>query len=455
MTRVSIVDFGAKAGEKNPQTDSIQAAIDACFLRGGGEVIVPTGEFQTGAVRLRSGVCLHLMRQAHLIGVRDPEQYDVLERDKLEPLAPEQRTEELYIPPRQRGDSFDYAFMKKPGSRWNHGLIRALGAKHISIIGEEDSSLDGSDCFDELGEESYRGPHLINMFDCEDVRFEGYTCLNSANWAHALFFCKNIVMEGVRVLAGHDGIHISGCDNVIVRSCSFHTGDDCVAGFDNQNVTVAACELNTACSGLRFGGTNLIVSRCSFFGPADYLFRGSLTDAEKRSGTLASGVGKHRYNMLSVFTYYADHSLAIREQPGNIEICDCRISGVDRLLHYNYSGNETWQQNRPLRSVSFRRVTVEDLAMPLIAYGDAGIPAQVSLENARIAFRPGYDGDFMHACCCDWIMMRDVRIDGIQEGALVRTWGGTDRLWLDRVDCGLPEDQWLKAADKPFSCRPI
>lgn len=118
----------------------------------------------------------------------------------------------------------------------------------------------------------------------------------------------------MHAVAGHDGIHITGCDNVTIEDCVFETGDDCIAGIDNINVTARRCELNTACSGLRFGGTNALFEKCHFYGPAKYLFRGSLTPEEKRSGKPAGG--SHRYNMLSLMTYYADFMRDIRMEPG-------------------------------------------------------------------------------------------------------------------------------------------
>ena len=43
----NIVDFGAIADSDKLQTAAIQAAIDAAFLAGGGEVVVPEGVFRT------------------------------------------------------------------------------------------------------------------------------------------------------------------------------------------------------------------------------------------------------------------------------------------------------------------------------------------------------------------------------------------------------------------------
>ena len=174
------------------------------------------------------------------------------------------------------------SFFQKIGSRWNNALIRAVFAENVAIIGEEGSVIDGADCFDEHGEEFYRGPHAIAMHHCKNITFSGYTIKNSANWAHNICYSQNIECSNVKVLAGHDGIHMSDCKNIIIKDSEFYTGDDCVAGFANINVLVSDCKLNSAYSAMRFGGTNALIRNCHIFGPGKYLFRGSLTDEEKR-----------------------------------------------------------------------------------------------------------------------------------------------------------------------------
>ena len=54
----NILDCGAKVCDK-VQTEKIQHALDACFLAGGGTVVVPNGIFRTGGLRLRSNTELH------------------------------------------------------------------------------------------------------------------------------------------------------------------------------------------------------------------------------------------------------------------------------------------------------------------------------------------------------------------------------------------------------------
>ena len=63
---VNIIDFGAASNTCELQTKNIQNAIDECFTRGGGEVVVPEGVFMTGGIRLRSNVALHLLKNAVL-----------------------------------------------------------------------------------------------------------------------------------------------------------------------------------------------------------------------------------------------------------------------------------------------------------------------------------------------------------------------------------------------------
>ena len=136
----------------------------------------------------------------------------------------------------------------------------------ISIEGFE--GIDGRNCFDEIGEEKYRGPHAINMWYCKNVRLEGYTIVDSANWAHAIQNSENITARNITVLGGHDGLDVRTCDNVEILGCTFKTGDDCIAGFDNNDVHVRDCYFESSCSLLRFGGNNVLVEDCVGVAPA-------------------------------------------------------------------------------------------------------------------------------------------------------------------------------------------
>ena len=481
MGCVSILEFGARAFERSGTGDipdsgtdctkAIQAAIDACFSSGGGTVEVPAGCFLTGGIRLRSNVTLHLLKDACLVGSRNPEDYMGFLQDTLEPLDACDKTDDVWVSVKERKS---YDFMKKPGGRWTNGLIRAIDAHDIAIIGEENSVIDGRDCYDERGEEEYRGPHGISLHRCERILLSGYTVRNSANWAHAMFSCRDIKVERVTVLAGHDGIHLTGCDDTDIRDCHFYTGDDCVAGIDNIGLTVEGCEMNTACSAFRLGGTHIRIRRCHMFGPARYLFRGSLSLEEKILGVqtpeenadgahLPGNKGEgasteegsgHRYNMLSAYTYYADFSRKIREQPGDIVMEDCRIACVDRLVHYNFSGNEPWQNNRPLHDIAFRRIQAEDVKMPLTVYGSPEEKVTFVMEDSLVSFAKDAGPDaFCWACNYEKLCLERVTIRNLYQSSVVLAWSEGPVL-LEKVDVqsGVAS---VRRAERPFDCQCI
>ncbi len=448
----NITEYGARP-DGTLCTQAVQAAIDDCFLAGGGTVEVPAGDFLIASVRLRSNVTLHLLKNARLLGVRDPELYSAVMEDTLEPLDAEKALlAERDVTQKMGRDNYFAA-------RWSNGIIRACHARNIAIIGEEGSEINGQNCYDAQGEEGYRGPHGINMHDCENVRLCGYTVHHSANWANTFFRSRNIAMENVTVLGGHDGAHFRGCDNVHIDRCRFFSGDDCVAGFDNLNVTVTNCEINTACNSFRFGGTNVFIKNCHIFGPARYLHRGSLTLQEQIDGVSTEAVAEdgnaqHRYNMLSAFTYFADFSREIREQPGNIVLQDCVIENTDRLLHYNFSGNETWQKHRPLRSIRFDRVKAVGIRLPLNLYGDEAEPVECVFRDSTVAFAPDVkDQAFMHAAHFERIVLDHVNIEKAGDAPTIRRWTEGEIVCRDcAVNGGAVTDA---AATEPFFAQSI
>ncbi len=267
--------------QEGMNTADIQKAIDDCFLAGGGTVRLTKGVFNVGGLRLRSNCTLYLESGAILKGSRNPDDYCILKNDYVEPIKEEYKTDVLwnYAAVRTTHDHF-----LLPGSSWNNAVIRVLDAENVSVIGEEGSVIDGSDCYDETGEEFYRGPHGISVHYSKNLTFKGYTIQNTGNWAHQTLFSSDMSFSNITILGGHDGIHISSCDDIKISDCNFYTGDDCIAGFDNNNVYVSGCEINSACSGLRFGGNNVLVENCHFFGPAKYFFRGSLSLEDKIAG---------------------------------------------------------------------------------------------------------------------------------------------------------------------------
>ncbi len=386
---VSVTDFGAVANSNAVQTEAFQKALDHLFLAGGGEVEVPAGAYIVGDIRLRSNTTLHLLENAVLKGSKNPKDYRNILQDKLEPLPTKQATDARWYSPyewKKLGGGFK-THLYTAGSYWNYGIIRAVYAENIALIGEKGSLIDGNHVFDAEGEENYRGPHTINMHFCKNIKLYGYTVKDSSNWAHAIFKSEKIHFENLTVLAGHDAIHTRACSDVEILNCKLITGDDCIAGFDNINVTVKNCEISSACSAFRYGGYNILVENCHIYGPCKYPFRGSLSAEDKISGEHTAASAKARYNMLSLLTNFVSSDLPVRHAPGKIVFRNCLVENADRFLHLNLSGNEPWQIGHPPKDITFEKIKAKNISLGVYCYGDCEVPVTLNLEDIDYSVR--------------------------------------------------------------------
>ena len=431
--------------DKENMTAEIQRAIDSCFLSGGGKIILEEGLYIVGGLRLRSNCTLYLKSGAILKGTRNIEDYSILDCDTIEPVKEEYKTDVLWTPAGNR--KTNHHIIKAAGA-WNNALIRILDGENVAIIGEKGSRIDGSDPYDPKGEEYYRGPHGIAYHHSKNLHFEGYTIQNTGNWAYIGYKSQNITYKNIEVLGGHDGIHNSSCDDFTIEDCGFYTGDDCVAGFDNYNVILRNCILNSACSGMRFGGRDILVEGCRFFGPAKYFFRGSLSLHDKKDGNPCPKTG--RTNMLALFTYYSDFMLEVRKMPGNIVIKDCTVDACDRFLHFDFTGTHTWQKNKPLTSITFENIKAVGIGMPFNAYGDRENPLTLKLKNCDIAFSEETDcairgGNF------ERVEVENVTFRGVS-GALVKCYGEMGEMKTDNI---VGVDRLCDVTDEPFYSKSI
>ena len=404
MREFIITDFGARVCDKL-QTEKIQSALDACFLAGGGKVIIPRGIFLTGGLRLRSNTTLYLESGAILRGSRNPDDYSAYRNDKIEPIAPE-----------LLGD--DSRGSVNPFSRWNNGLIKVISAKNVSIIGEAGSYIDGVNCYDSVGEEKYRGPHLINIFDSENIYFEGYTLTDSGNWAHNIYNSSNITAKNITVYGGHDGFDVRTCDNILIEDCEFLSGDDAIAGFDNKDVIIRNCLFDSACSALRFGGTDVLIENCRAIAPASFGHRWKLSDEEKKYGLMTNESCRH--NMHTVFQYYCDFRAEIRYAPGNILIKNCKFENPDSIFLHPFDGEHIWCCNRALNSITYENCEFTGLSLPGVLCSDINEPLEFKLKNVKLTAREeGADFPIFNATNCKYIEFDNVIVDGFKEPYIV------------------------------------
>ena len=162
--------------------------------------------------------------------------------------------------------------------------------------------------------------------------------------------------------------------------------------------------------------------------------------------------------MLSVFTYLADLSFPIPVQPGNIILKNCTADNVDRLLHYNFSGNELWQCGRPLASLTVENVTATNISMPITLYGSEDTPLDFCMKNSKVEFKKTDDNapsPVFRVAYFDRIQLKNVDIEKASDGELIRSWSPLGMTSFENVSYHVPSEEWTEIADEPFVCKSI
>ena len=238
-------DFGIRPDVPALQTSRLQAAIDALSARGGGRLALPGGVYHTGALRLRSGVELHLAERETCLrfSAEDVDENYPLVLSHWEASPCYNYSALLYA----CGES-DIA-VTGPGTldggadgehwwNWHHQVERSWSADKPDLQLPAREALrrmnrDGVPVEERIfGPGHYLRPNFVQLIRCERVLLRGVTLRNSPMWQVNPVFCKSVTVDGL-TLSGH-GVNCDGCDpescrGVWIRNCRFDTGDDCIS----------------------------------------------------------------------------------------------------------------------------------------------------------------------------------------------------------------------------------
>ncbi len=281
-----ITDFGAVGDGTTDCTAAIAKAIKACAESGGGHIIIPAGDFFTGAIHLQSNVDLHLAATNSVL------------KFSTDPTA--------YLP---------VVFTRFEGTElYNYSpLIYALGQKNIAVTG--DGTLDGQ--ADEsnwlawkkssarkrlvkmaddnapvaqrqFGADGQLRPGFIEFNRCRNILIEGVKIRRSPMWEIHPLLCTNVTVRGVDIFS--HGANNDGCDpessrDVLIEKCLFDTGDDCIAiksgrnsdgrrvNVPVENIIIRDCTMRDGHAGTAIGSEisgscrNVFVENCEMSSP--------------------------------------------------------------------------------------------------------------------------------------------------------------------------------------------
>jgi polygalacturonase len=327
---LNVRDFGANPDGKTKTTAALQQALDRCWALGGGEVVVPEGNYLTGALALRSNTTLRLDQDAMILGSPDFADYPVTQV----------RWEGKWIP-------------------GHLGLIYAIDASHIGIAGR--GKIAGSSAVGgrPTSQSPLRHPALIEPINCRDVTFEDFSTEHRLMWSLHFTYCEDVAIRNltIRSTGGNgDGIDIDSSRRVRIEGCDISTGDDCISLKSGRGSEAYALLRTTE---------DVVITNCTF---ADSIF------ACIGIGSETSGGIRHVRIDHCNFTKARTFALYIKSRPGrggfieDIEASDLDVADTSGFLRLNIL-NSGIQDQEPvpgeegiptLRNFRFSNVRVKD-----------------------------------------------------------------------------------------------
>ncbi len=274
----SIIKFGAKPDGVTDCRRSINMAIDECSKKGGGRVVVPTGVFLTGAIRLKSNVNLHISKGATLKFSMDPKAYLPVVHTRWEGM------ELMHLSP------FIYAYEQTNIAVTGEGTLDGQGKSFFwkwhgnpnyggdpAVLSQRPARAQLYEMMDKNvpvaerifgGKEDYLRPQFIQPYKCKNVLIEGVKIVDSPMWEVHPILCENVTIRGLHISShgpNNDGCDPESCKDVLIDSCFFDTGDDCIAiksGRNNdgrrinvptENIIIRNCTMKAGHGGITVG----------------------------------------------------------------------------------------------------------------------------------------------------------------------------------------------------------
>ncbi|MES2657631.1 MAG: glycoside hydrolase family 88 protein [Verrucomicrobiota bacterium] len=286
----SITDFDAK--QSADCTAAIREAIRACHAAGGGRVVVPDGEWKTGAIHLLGNVNLHLSDNARLMFSTVPADYPMVstrwegtECMNFSSLVYALDQENVAVTGNGTLDGqSDWSNWWSWHDKRKKPVLQQRDRDRLVAMGEAGVPVAER----KFGKGSFLRPNFIQFYRCKNILVEGITLLRSPMWEIHPVLSQNVTVRGVKISShgpNNDGCDPESCRDVLIENCVFDTGDDCIAiksGRNNdgrrvnvpsENLIIRRCEMKDGHGGVVLGSEisgnvrNVFIEDCRMDSP--------------------------------------------------------------------------------------------------------------------------------------------------------------------------------------------
>lgn len=390
----NILDFGAVADGVTNNTLAFQNAIKKCTESGGGKVIVPKGKYLTGAIHLDNNVNLHLEEESEILFSTNPLDYPIvhtsfegIELMNYSPLIYAYKKKNIAVTGKgilngQASNENWWVWKGHEAYGWKKGDPSQLNENVLPRLAKmsEDNVAVSERIF---GEGFYLRPSFIQPFDCENVLIKDVKIINAPFWVLHPLKCNNVIIDGVTVES--HGPNNDGCDpeyskNVIIRNCTFNTGDDCIAikagrdaegrrvAIKSENIVIQNCKMIDGHGGVVIGSEasagvrNVFVDNCVMDSPnLDRAIR--IKTNSKRGGVIENiyvrnlVVGEVKEAVLRInmfYDYYGNQTGDFMPVVQNIHLENVKVKygGKFGILAKGY-------KESTIKNVTFKNVVIE------------------------------------------------------------------------------------------------
>jgi polygalacturonase len=247
--------YGAKGDNKTDNTAAFARAIAAANAAGGGHVVVPAGNYVTGAIHLKSNVDLHVESGATLKFSGDASKFPTV-LTRYEGIECMNRSPMVYAYGQTNiAITGSGTLDANATSSWNKGSERA----YLESLIDKGVTDPAKRVFPGSGHTARST--FIEPYNCDTVLIQGVTLKNPKFWQIHPTLCKNVTVDAVRTdpstaSSNTDGCDPESCDHMVITNCNLGAHDDNIAiksGRDEdgrrvnvpcQNLVVVNCVMN-------------------------------------------------------------------------------------------------------------------------------------------------------------------------------------------------------------------
>jgi polygalacturonase len=290
--------FGAKPDGRTDCTAAFRNAINQCSKAGGGKVVVPAGTYLTGAIHLKSNINLEVSEGATIKFSTNPKDYlpvvfsrwEGTELFNYSPFIYAFEQQNIAITGKgtldgQSNNEHWWPWNGRPQYGWKEGMGQQRGDRNALMTMAEKGVPVRERIF---GEGHYLRPQFIQPYRCQNVLIDGVTILNSPMWEIHPVLCRNVIVQNVHINShgpNNDGCDPESCSDVLIKGCTFDTGDDCIAiksgrnadgrrlNAPTENIIVQDCVMKDGHGGITVGSEisggvrNLFAENCKLDSP--------------------------------------------------------------------------------------------------------------------------------------------------------------------------------------------